>query len=231
MFNGRLTKKAILKSNDAHEFYQSKCCITISVGQRYHEDDMFKATLESINNSFQRCTIVMGDSLQRHTMKILSPLSKDEIYVQANLLGDQWLERNLFDIEKLKIPYQISRWDYWINHPVYNNKYNIINELYLNDPLFKVSVDTTANFFLDRNQDKIIVEREEAFHLSKEYLIEECAGMLLLADDAYHFDVYPNKRNLAIDYVYRKIVSEVNTKLIRAVSIKFKSKIPEMAYS
>ena len=159
MFQGGLTKKAILKSNDAHEFCKSKCCITISVGQRYHEADMFKATLASINNNFQRCTIVMGDSLQRHTMKILSPLSKEEVYARANLLGDQWLERNAATIEKLKIPYQISRWDYWLNHSAYNGKYNIINELYLNDPTFKENVDITSNFFLDRNQDRIMLER------------------------------------------------------------------------
>ena len=51
--------------------------------------------------------------------------------------------------------------------------------------------------------------------------------MLLLADDDYHFDVYQTSEIELLIMCIEKLYQEVNNKLIRAVSIKFKSKIPE----
>lgn len=224
MLKNNLTKKAIFKSDirDLH----SKCVLTISVGQPPHEGDKFRATLISVNNHFKFCIIMVCDSLQRHTMEIFSSLSKEAIYNQANVLGDEWVDRNNHFINQLAIPYKVSRWDYWLRHEKYNTKLNIIDNLYYGDIQFKKSVDDTAIDFLKRNTKKMLREYEDAFLLSKEYLLEECAVMLILAEEGYEFEVYPNLRNPAIDYIYRKIIFKYNENLMRAVSIKFKNLRP-----
>ena len=224
MINIRLRKKAILKSDNIQGFSGSKCCVTISVGKPPHEGDKFMATLVAVNNNFESCRIIVGDSLQRHTMKIVSLQDEDEIYTQANALGEQWIERNFPYICRLNIPYNISRWDEWLTHVDYHDDYSLIKARYQNNSVFKSCVDNTATLFLERNKDKIAVPIEEALFLSKEYLIEECAVMLLLAKENCQFEIYPNDRNLAVKYVFRKIISASNPELMQEVSIKFKNR-------
>ncbi|MGC1183313.1 hypothetical protein [Legionella sp.] len=226
MLNNNLTKKAILKSDTKNEFIHSKCVLTISVGQPPHESDKFRATLIALNNNFDFCIIMVCDSLQRHTMEIVSLLDKNEIHEQSNLLGDEWIMRNARFINQLTIPYEISRWDYWLNHEKYNTKSHIINQLYHSDEQFKKSVDDTTSDFLKRNTDKMVREYGDAFFLSKEYLLEECAVMLILAEEGYEFEIYPNQRNLALDYIYKEVISAYNENLMKAISIKFKNLTP-----
>ena len=226
--NALLTKKAILKSDKMNEFARSKCILTVSVGQPNHEGDKFVATVLAVNKQFTSCIIMVCDSLQRHTMKISSQLNLNDLHKESNILGDEWIIRNSLAIKQFNIPYQISRWDEWMNHSNYLEKKCSINSLYANDPLFKKSIDETAQKFSERKMDISVVDRNTAFNLSKEYLLEECAVMLLQADDGYRFEIYPSQRNDAMDYVYQQIISYTNNELMRAVSIKFKNLSPDL---
>jgi hypothetical protein len=226
MINNNPNKKAILKSDTKIKLFHSKCVLTISVGQPSHEGDKFRATLKAVNNNFAFCIVMVCDSLQRHTMEIISLLDKNELHKQSNLFGDEWIRRNTPLINQLSIPYHISRWDYWLNHQNYNQKLNIINRLYNHDKQFKKSVDATASGFLERNVDKMVKEYDHALILSKEYLLEECAVMLILAEEGYEFEIYPNQRNLAMDYIYSEVISAYDENLMRAISIKFKNLTP-----
>lgn len=218
-----LTKKAILKSNEINDFPNTKCVLTISVGQPNHEGDKFLATILATRKQFSYCIIMVCDSLQRYTMQISSLLSPDEVYDEANSLGAEWIIRNNLAIMQLKIPHQISRWDYWINHPDYKEKRHIIDSLYETNLCFRNSILNTTQEFLERNRSKIVVRMDDAYNLSMTYLLEECAVMLLLADEGYEFEIYPGQRNDAMDYVYQHIIATENRELMRAVSIKFKN--------
>ncbi len=211
-----------------NEFTRSKCILTVSVGQPNHEGDKFFATVLAINKQFTSCIIMVCDSLQRHTMKISSQLNLNELHKESNRLGDEWIVRNSLAINQFNIPYQISRWDAWMHHRNYPEKRLSINSLYANDPLFKKSIDETAHKFSERKMDISVVDRNIAFNLSKEYLLEECAIMLLQAEDGYQFEIYPSQRNDAMDYVYQQIISYTNKELMRAVSIKFKNLTPNL---
>ena len=98
------------------KFIHSKCLLTISVGQEVHEGEKFFATVDLINSSFKEVIILIDDTLQRHTMKIHSPLSIDQLYKISFEAGDQWLERNYKYYNHFAIPYKIIRWDHWLNH-------------------------------------------------------------------------------------------------------------------
>ena len=223
MSNAFLTKKALLKSNDQAEFFNSKCVLTISVGQENHEGDKFLATILAINKNFSECIIMVCDSLQRYTMQYTIAMNLNDLHKESVARGDEWITRNSDAINRLKIPYQISRWDFWLNHYKFEEKILLINHLYETDNLFKKSVDETSSKFVERKQSALIVDANTAFNLSIEYLLEECAVMLLLAEDGYQFEIYPSQRNDAMDYIYRNIISNINHKLMRAVSVKFKN--------
>ncbi len=227
MLNKVLTKKAIFKSEHADEFFNSKCCLTISVGQAPHEKEKFRATLASVNHHFSACTIMVCDSLQRHTMQIMSDSKENAIHAYSNILGEEWIARNLLYINQLDIPYHILRWDQWLEHINFGQKYDLINTLYSRDQLFETAIYNTVNHFLKRKEGKPVVNQETAYHLSKTHLLEKCAVMLLLADEGYPFEIYPHDRNLALDYVYKNVISLWNSNLMRAVSIKFKNRVGE----
>lgn len=218
-----LSKKAILKSEDSICFNNKKCILTISVGQLNHEADKLFSTILAINKHFSYCIIMVCDSLQRYTMRIFSEKNSEELHKISNQFGDDWISRNIESINSFTIPYKISRWDDWINHPDFKEKLFIINQLHLNSTEFKDIVFFTAKTFLKRNTEKIACKEEEAIELSSLYLLEECAVMLLLAEEGYHFEIYPSERNAAMDYIYRTIISGVDRNLMRAVWIKFKS--------
>ncbi len=223
MINYSPNKKAILKSEYMNNFASSKCILTISVGQPNHEDDKFFSTILAVNKQFKSCLVMVCDSLQRHTMKISAPQNITDLHHISNSLGNEWITRNSPAINELIIPYQICRWDHWITHQNFEQKNALIKALYSSDPLFKESVDDTALEFSTRKMSTALVDIDTAFNLSKEYLLEECAVMLLQAEEGYQFEIYPSKRNNAMDYVYQQVISYTNKNLMRAVSIKFKN--------
>lgn len=218
-----LTKKAILKSACAADFSAHKCILTISVGQANHEGEKFLSTVIATDKKFSFCTVMVCDSLQRFTMKFSSPLSLEEIHCDSNFLGDEWINRNFKALKRLTMPYTLSRWDCWIAHPHFKEKKFLIDELYSHDELFKETVDRTAASFVERKQDRLMITQRDAIYLSKQYLLEECAVMLIQADDLNGFEIYPNQRNDAMDYVHKKIISSIDCNLMRPITVKFKN--------
>ena len=77
--------KVRLRCQDGQAVMQgSSCIVYISIGQPYHEKEKFLATMDLVNRTFSACHIVVCDTLQRHTLRILSPhLTKQEAYRQA----------------------------------------------------------------------------------------------------------------------------------------------------
>ncbi len=229
-----LTRKAILKCQDTRnfdkeEFKKSACYIPISVGQPAHEGDKFKATLIAVESHFKACTIMVCDSLQRHNLRINSSESAEALHARANDLGDLWLARNLTFIQQLDIPYDIVRWDYWLSHPGYSQAKDFIEELYEIESTFRGAVERIAQTFLGHYQGNGMdtVDKETLLlSYSEEYLKEECAAMLLLMENDYHFEIYPSRRNEAMDYIHQNVISGLHPNLLRAIAIKFKNRSP-----
>src|SRR4051794_20109605 len=61
-----------------------RCVLEISVGQPYHECDKLAAAVEWVNahagDPFASCVVLVGDSLQRHTIGFLERLSADSAH-------------------------------------------------------------------------------------------------------------------------------------------------------
>ncbi len=100
--------KAYFKDCDIKErayFKDSNCIMPISVGQQLpvHEDNKLLATVKLANKSFKRCTLLIDDVIQRHTLRIFSNEPENVLLNNAISEGDAWLERN-------KPIYEISQW-------------------------------------------------------------------------------------------------------------------------
>lgn len=210
---------------DRKQFFKSKCLMPISVGQMVHEGEKFIATLELINRTFNDCTILIDDTIQRYTYKIENENKSDsELYEQALREGDMWLERNIHIINSLTIPHRILRWDDWLKHPNYQNQKNKIDNYYNDNLVYKEAVDSNINIFLERYalKNEKLKNYEQAFNYCLEYLKEECACMCLWALEGYHFEVYPTGRNLAMTATYELLISPVCNNVLKSVSLRFK---------
>ena len=230
--NRILNTKAYFKKCPVIErqrFKQSSCIIPISVGQQLevHEGEKFAATLEIVNASFKRCTLLIDDTVQRHTMRIFSSASEDVLYKEALLEGDDWLERNATILQNLNIEYNISRWSDWLNHPNYLSQHEIVTELYNKDHQYKQSIDTSINEYITRVLKRRLIkfDLELAFNCCLKYLLEECTIMCLWSQENYDFELYPSGRNQAMKATYEHIIklNNYSGKLV-SVSLYFRKK-------
>lgn len=221
--------KPIFKCDEAFKkkFATSHCLLTISVGQEVHEGEKFYTTIGLVSSAFSQCTILVDDSLQRHSM-MLSDFSHPEDVLQQSIIeGDRWLERNRELYETLQIPYEIIRWDKWLYHENYSYYHDLILKRYNTDQDYKRAIDSSAQDFISRYMrrlDNNDFDYDRGLGLCFDYLLEECVAMCLWVEGAYDFEVYPNKRNAAMTATHNIFVKENNPDLLNAVAIKFKNR-------
>lgn len=220
--------KASFRENSPEErklFPQSSCLMPISVGQIIHEGAKFEAVIKLINNSFKQCTILVDDSVQRHTIGIMNNSSPDELYHLAVTEGDEWLKRNEMAYSKLTIPFDIMRWDDWYNSASYINSHLRVQNEYDSNELFRQAINANIDDFLIRylsRYDQSDIDPERAFRLCLDYLIEECAVMCLWVEKSYDFEVYPSGRNKAMAATYHYLIRPDFPDVLRPVALRFK---------
>lgn len=210
------------------QFLHSQCLLTISVGQEVHEHEKFEATVELVNNSFHSCIMMIDDSLQRHTMVLDRKETAEEFHEFAVEEGNRWLIRNEKYYSKLDNLYQIIRWDKWLNHPQYLSKQTQIRKLMEHDLNYKEIVESSIHEFLRRYCSRLITQADfdqrRAYQLCLDYLIEECTAMSLWPELNCQFEVYPSKRNWAMDETHKRFVLPCYPTLLHPVAIKFKNR-------
>ena len=234
-----MTEQEIDKEHDQHKWYKanftntdekerkefknSKCVLGISVGQKYHENGKFHASIRLVNKHFGYCNILVADTLQRYTMSIKQQnIDEKEIYILSKKAGDAWIERNMRYISELTIPYVISRWDEWLADNRYQYYSKQVSELYNNDAVYKDAVETIACDFLAKRDSLNVKNQKLAFDLCLKYLLEESAVACLWVERGHKFDVYPSGANLVmIMAVHKLLPKEVSA---GAKSLQFKTK-------
>lgn len=220
--------KASFRENPPEErklFPKSTCLMPISVGQAIHEGAKFTAVIKLINSSFKHCTILVDDSVQRHTLGIMSNATMDELYQSALQEGDAWLKRCEPAINQLTISYDIMRWDDWYHRTNYNESYMRVQNEYESNISFRTAIHANIDDFLTRYLSRFTpeeVNHERAFSLCRDYLLEECAVMCLWTEGAYDFEVYPSGRNKAMAATYEHLIKPNYPEFLRPVALRFK---------
>lgn len=219
--------------NDRKRFPNSHCIMPISVGQKIHEGAKFIATLNLINKNFQRCDILIDDSIQRFTYMIGTDLSEQEAFCRSLIEGDNWLERNKQYYSKLAIPYRIMRWDDWAGMKRYQYFNKHLIETYNNNKTYQAAVNQNIHLFLQRykaNTD-LSFNYDDAYKLCQRYLLEECSVMCLWAEHGYDFEVYPNGRNNAMQATFELLIRQLYPNKLHSVSLRFKKASKTMCSS
>ncbi len=217
----------LCSKEDKQKFFSSSCSVTISIGQKSQEGYKLAATLNSINKHFNQCYIMVCDTLQRHTLAIDNNLKKKELYHLAKEMGDNWLINNSSYFELFNIPYQVIRWDTWLAQPDYQNKRVLIDSLFDEKKEYQQSFYQVVDQFCERYKKRHKSENVNLAFLYScclEYLKEECAVMLLWADQGYNFEVYPSKRNQAMEATYEYLIKPSSLNILRPIALEIRTK-------
>ncbi|MDF2940682.1 MAG: hypothetical protein K0R66_1324 [Gammaproteobacteria bacterium] len=203
-------------------FATSHCLLSISVGQPKHEGKKLLATINKVNKNFGKCTIMLADSLQRLNLKVSYPaLDWDELWQMARLEGDAWLDRNAEALDRLQIPYEIVRWDSWLNHARFNHSLDLINILYEENPRFRTGVFSTIKGFIERlSKNDHPINCLNVLKYGVEYIKEESAVYLLMASAGYDFILYPSKIIPSFEIIQQYLVAPYFAHKLNWVEIK-----------
>jgi len=222
--------KAVFKCLESYKFQfrRSSCLLTISVGQEVHEGDKLLETIKLVGKNFKKCTLLIDDSIQRHTMAINSKKEAVDFLDDAVLEGDLWLYRNREIFCQLNIPYNIFRWNHWLNHENFKKIHsNLLNE-YENNEEYKSAINETIEIFLNRYISRLAdtsnIDIQRSFKLCFDYLLEECTALCLWVEGRYNFEVYPSKRNQAMTLTHELFIKPEYPNLLNPVAIKFKNR-------
>jgi hypothetical protein len=218
------TQPELRCQNRHKKFKDSHCLLTISVGQTAHEYLKFSATISLINQSFKQCTICVGDALQRYTLAMEMAIPPEDLFDVATQLGDEWVQRNFCRYSLLNMPYEIIRWGSYLIHPDFNLVKEKILTLHSSDldcqKAFSSAIDLFMERYLRKHCRGLPVTNEIVRNYCFEYLLEESVAMCLWAENKYDYDVYPGRRNPAMEFIHSKFIQPVTPNVLTSVVIK-----------
>ncbi len=146
--------------------------LQISVGQSYHEGEIFRATCQWARENFSHVIVCVNDTLQRHNGSF-EP-------------GQKWINRNKEALDLLPNK-EVFLWDHWVSHPDYAQQRADVLDHYFNDPSIRAEFDNEIMAFAKRKKPADMFAFASA---SRAYLIEECAAFrIMFQTDAA--DIYP----------------------------------------
>jgi len=204
------------------------CCLAISVGQDYHEGIKLETAINLIDKTFAKCTIALGDTLQRHNM-----METDNPYQAALQAGDEWLERNRPIFEKLSIPYEIQRWDRWLLQQDFQKQCDLIKTTYEYDPVFRIGFNKTVAIFSERLGKRCTdLDLKKTEQQSINFLLEECAIIMLMWQrEKFDYITYPGEMIDALQVTYEKFVKAQQVNILKWVPLQFKRYSPQYLIS
>lgn len=179
--------------------------LPISVGAANHEGEAFVATLKWLATlpHIEKIYVNVCDTLQRHNL-MRAGLDAERAMLQARAEGALWLARNEDALElNLTAPYEIVRWDYWLNHTAFPALLQNVEARYEADRDFHKSVEQDIASFLARFKAKNdCAGGEEAMRVSsKRYILEETAIREIQQIEQPACDIYPGTISKSMKYL------------------------------
>ncbi|WP_455409949.1 tRNA-dependent cyclodipeptide synthase [Streptomyces hiroshimensis] len=201
-----------------------RAVLLVSVGQRYHEGDKLRATVELVQRGgFQQVTIAVADTLQRTNYL---GISRQDAYDRALKAGDEWLQRNEKTLARLAAISDVLRWDEALRDPVYPQFRRRVEDAYEHDLRYRQALLRTVGKFLDRltardpEADIAVASRN-----CLGYLIEECPVIMpTWAHRGYDYVIYPQPMTVAMAETRRLFVEDAYPGKAEWLPLKFKKR-------
>ena len=178
--------------------------IAISLHNPNHNGDKFKYIIDWVNaqENFRHCQVDLSDSLYRHNyMMGDESLNEMQAYIRARKNGAEWLDKHTSFLEQLTMPYEVIRWDKWLDHPEFYDTATAYYAYYNSDPVFKEAVDSQVYTFFERkNMSREDVPARSLKH-SADFLLEELTCHTIMYRETPAVKIYPGSLPACYKYV------------------------------
>ncbi len=185
-----------------------------------------EALLDWAVEHFNRCLVVVGDSLRRYNEQILHGLQGTQAIEAARAVGDVFLRdhHELFDrLDKSRV--NVIRWDECLGWPEYRTAREAIESLYRTDADFRSAVQRDAFAFVKRMKkraSKPAVSDEQAIELSSQYLIEEIAVFSALSERLWSVELYPGPELEVLVRIARGAYADIPLGLRQRINVELR---------
>lgn len=210
------------------EINDLNACIGISINNvNYWHDEKLKAIFKWIDSRFKYCTIVIGDDLHRHNVKISENKSLEEGSIVGEELGNQVLEKITATLTVTEIcSFTILRWKELASFPECKRELSKMYNVFENDKDFKAIILKSAQIFLDNQLIKGIKPKadwEMAVQSSCDYILEETAYFgVMAALKGYPVQVYPGEQLEILKMLAQGAFPEANLYIKEAIFVDLK---------
>lgn len=173
---------------------EPECFLGVSLQNAMFSRPKLEAMLEWVSRRFDRCTVLVGDSIHRLTLQSVQGLNDDEAWCQALGLGEQFVEdacdlvegfadRTKFEFLSCR---EVQEWPEYVTH------HTALRRLHTRDLHFRHSVESFGRRYHERRDgDAHSVDLDRRVAMSCTYFLEEFAIFSCLRQRGISVMVYP----------------------------------------
>ena len=218
--------KILPKISEQELFEHTRCYIGISLENPIFKGKSLSALLFWSRQKFEEITVVVGDYLCRFNEIMLIGCDETKASQQAQSLGDIFLlqTKEIFDkYSEQKI--RLTRWKDHLQSKEYKESSTILEKLFESNSDFRASVEKDAFGFIKRrkrNNQKILVDTQEALKLCCQYLLEEISVFSALSQQGWNVELYPGPELCVLAEVAKGKYSAVPKGLKERINVELK---------
>ncbi|MCP3957691.1 MAG: tRNA-dependent cyclodipeptide synthase [bacterium] len=202
-FKVKLSKVAPPEARERLHRDHERCVLAVSLETDKFEGEKLESLLGWIDSRFERCLVVVADSLYRLTLQMTDDVPADEAVSGAREKAQAWVEDSQplfdrFDDSRFRVSF-ISELE---DHPRRIPVEKAVRRLYDRDRAFRQSVNLFARTYTSRmlaGRDIDPEALEAKMRIGREYLIQEMGYFGALAGEKWGVICYPGNVNTFVD--------------------------------
>ncbi len=185
---------------EAQKTLNGRCTLGISMGAHFHEQDKFFSTVLWVNQTFDSCTTLLCDTLQRFGTLEYFRGDLEGAEARSRQEGEEWISRNAGALQSFTIPHKLMRWDDIRLDSAFSKRLEDILELYAESEEMQSLIQEDCLRFINNNPMPGVSESDRIV-ASRDFLLEEIAGLTLFAERFGPQEVYAGAKIKAIEYL------------------------------
>ncbi|MDJ1172537.1 tRNA-dependent cyclodipeptide synthase [Roseofilum capinflatum] len=211
-----------------------RCIFLISLGSKnFIQSNRLTACIQWINQNFQTCTVIIGDSLYRLTLEVRHQSAGETALQEALQAGEEFINQNqhYFESSAQKCQFQFKRTSELerIHNTHFTGYYQQLENLYQNHASFQAMVNRFSQAYLNRGKEIKIdpgkEDKRQETSLANTYCLEESALLACLVEEQDSPFIYPGSIKI-FEEISEGLHPEVPDSLQRMiwVSLRLKKK-------
>lgn len=185
------------RRDSIHSYTQ--CFAGISLGNEHFCSEKFTALAQWITQQFERCIILIPDSVYAISLQVSQGLNPEAANARAMQLTEDFLSEHQPQFEVSDCEFKIVRSTTLVDTTAYQAYESALFTLFRNDAKFNAAIHAFIDTYLSRQPqltNKGPEHWQQITRLSCEFILAELAVVACIIDRGYCVSVYPGSIDL-----------------------------------